>query len=84
MQPSWLLKASATPIDDQPTVKDVSLRAEPGEVLCLLGPSGSGKTTLLRLAAGLEVLEQGAYPAESSRRLPDRTCLSRQSAAVSD
>ncbi len=33
---------------------DVSIKTEPGEVLCLLGPSGSGKTTLLRIAAGIE------------------------------
>lgn len=32
----------------------ISLKAEPGEVICLLGPSGSGKTSLLRVAAGLE------------------------------
>jgi iron(III) transport system ATP-binding protein len=38
---------------------DVSLAAEPGEVLCLLGPSGSGKTTLLRIAAGIEVQSSG-------------------------
>ncbi|TFF19714.1 ABC transporter ATP-binding protein [Jiella endophytica] len=35
-------------------LKDISLSAEPGEVLCLLGPSGSGKTTMLRIAAGIE------------------------------
>lgn len=38
---------------------DVSIRAEPGEILCLLGPSASGKTTLLRIAAGIEVQSSG-------------------------
>jgi iron(III) transport system ATP-binding protein len=39
---------------------DITLSAEPGEVLCLLGPSGSGKTTLLRIAAGIEVQTAGS------------------------
>lgn len=40
--------------DGTETLNDITLTAEPGEMLCLLGPSGSGKTTLLRIAAGIE------------------------------
>nr|WP_241735731.1 ABC transporter ATP-binding protein [Aquisalinus flavus] len=45
---------------DRTALRDVTLRAMPGEVTCLIGPSGCGKTTLLRLAAGLLPLQSGS------------------------
>ena len=35
-------------------LKDINLKIDDGELICLVGPSGCGKTTLLRLIAGLE------------------------------
>ena len=37
----------------QAIVRDVSLRAEPGDAIAVIGRSGAGKTTLLRLLNGL-------------------------------
>jgi NitT/TauT family transport system ATP-binding protein len=34
-------------------IRDVTLKTEPGELLCIVGPSGCGKTTLLRCVSGL-------------------------------
>ncbi|WP_040788589.1 ABC transporter ATP-binding protein [Nocardia paucivorans] len=38
---------------------DITLHAEPGEVVALLGPNGAGKTTALRALAGLTPLTAG-------------------------
>ena len=43
----------------QPAVQDLSLDVQDGEIVTLLGPSGCGKTTTLRMAAGLEVPDEG-------------------------
>ena len=42
-----------------PTVRDLSLTLQPGNILCLLGPSGCGKTTTLRAIAGFEKVSAG-------------------------
>lgn len=45
---------------------DVSLVAEPGEIVTLLGPSGCGKTTTLRCIAGLEHPSSGEISIDGS------------------
>jgi iron(III) transport system ATP-binding protein len=45
---------------DVPTVRNLSLHLQTGNILCLLGPSGCGKTTTLRAIAGFEKISEGA------------------------
>jgi len=54
-----------------PVVRELSLRAAPGELVCLVGPSGCGKSTTLRLIAGLERLQQGSIDI-AGRRVSDQ------------
>ena len=44
---------------DNQVLSEISMVVPGGELVCLLGPSGCGKSTLLRLAAGLEILQEG-------------------------
>jgi iron(III) transport system ATP-binding protein len=45
---------------DNQVLSKISMVVPGGELVCLLGPSGCGKSTLLRLAAGLEILQEGS------------------------
>lgn len=40
-------------------LKNISFRAEPGELVAVIGPSGSGKSTFLTIAGGLQAPTEG-------------------------
>ena len=45
-------------------IKDLSLIAKQGDVICIIGSSGSGKSTLLRCVNLLEIPDSGEDPCE--------------------
>lgn len=55
------------------SVRGVTLKIAPGEVVALIGHSGCGKTTLLRLAAGLEQPTSGRVLLDSLEIAGPRT-----------
>lgn len=54
---------------------EVSLRADPGEVVVVVGPSGCGKSTLLELVCGLQAPDAGAVDAPPAVLMPQRDLL---------
>jgi ATP-binding cassette subfamily B protein len=66
-----------------PTLRGVSLRNEPGQVVALVGANGSGKTTLAKLLAGLYLPDRGRVVLHGSdTATADRAALRRQVAVV--
>jgi ATP-binding cassette subfamily B protein len=47
-------------LPDTPVLKDVSLAAEPGQMVALVGPTGAGKTTVINLLTRFYEIERGA------------------------
>ncbi len=54
---------------------DVSLHADPDEVLVVVGPSGCGKTTLLEIVCGLQAPDGGEVIAAPAALMPQRDLL---------
>lgn len=63
---------------ERTAVRDLSLGAERGELLCLLGPSGCGKTTTLNMIGGFIMPDEGRITldgADITRLEPERRAL---------
>jgi len=63
---------SASYEDGRQVLKNVSLRADRGQIVALVGPSGEGKSTLIRLLLGMISPDSGsaALTDEEGRRYP--------------
>jgi ABC-type nitrate/sulfonate/bicarbonate transport system ATPase subunit len=56
-------------------IDEVTLSADPGEVVAVVGPSGCGKSTLLDLICGLQAPDSGTVAADDAVLMPQRDLL---------
>jgi ABC-type nitrate/sulfonate/bicarbonate transport system ATPase subunit len=56
-------------------LRDVKLRAAPGEIVAVVGPSGCGKTTLLEIVCGLQRPDAGVVRSDPAVLMPQRDQL---------
>jgi len=53
-------------VPDVPVLKDVSLKAEPGQTIALVGPTGAGKTTIVNLLTRFYDIQDGSIKIDST------------------
>jgi NitT/TauT family transport system ATP-binding protein len=56
-------------------LRDMTVRAAPGEIVAVVGPSGCGKTTLLELICGLQRPDSGRVSCAPAALMPQRDLL---------
>ena len=45
---------------ERTTIEDMSLHAEPGQMIALVGPTGAGKTTIINLLTRFYEIDEGS------------------------